>query len=58
MITNDKLIATRVVVGLICIAVFTVALVLYHEYVDSIYREVEQVLGSSMQNMDNTLAGE
>jgi len=58
MKTNEKLIATRVVVGLICIAVFTVALVLYHEYVDSIYQEVEQVLGSSMQNMDNTLAGE
>ncbi len=58
MKTNEKLIATRVVVGLICIAVFTLAIVLYHEYVDSIYQEMEQVLGSSMKNMDTTLAGE
>jgi len=55
---NEKLITTRIVVGLISIAVFTIALVLYHEYVDSIYQELEQVLGSSMQNMDSTLAGE
>ena len=55
---KEKLIATRVVVGLICIAVFTIALVLYHEYVDSIYQEMEQLLGSSMKNMDSTLAGE
>ena len=55
---NERLIATRVVVGLICITVFTIVIVLYHEYVDSLYQEVEHALGSSMQNMDNTLAGE
>lgn len=58
MKNNEKLIATRVVVGLICVAVLTFAIVLYHEYVDSFYQEVEQLLGSSMQNIDNTLAGE
>ncbi len=53
----EKLIATRVVVGLICIAVFTLALLLYYEYGDSLYQEAERVLANSMNGMDNTLAG-
>lgn len=48
----DKLLAARVTVGVLLIAFITLTLVLYHEYSETIYLEVERGLAASMNNAD------
>ena len=45
---SEKLILARVLVGMISIALVTLALLLYNEYSDMFYQQVEQLLVQSM----------
>ena len=55
---SEKLITARVLVGLISIAIITLALLLYNEYSDFLYQQVETALAQSMNSMDGKVAGQ
>lgn len=55
---SEKLITARVLVGLISIAIITLAMLLYNEYSDFLYQHVENVLAQSMNPLDNAVAGQ
>lgn len=52
---SEKLILARVLVGMISIALVTLALLLYNEYSDVFYQQVEQLLVQSMVGSENPL---
>lgn len=52
---SEKLILARVLVGMISIALVTLALLVYNEYSDIFYQQVEQLLVQSMIGSDNPL---
>ncbi len=52
---SEKLILARVLVGFISIALVTLALLLYNEYSDMLYQEVEQLLVQSMIGAEDPL---
>ena len=52
---SEKLILARVLVGIISIAIVTLALLVYNEYSDIFYQQVEQLLVQSMMGSDNPL---
>jgi putative effector of murein hydrolase len=58
MENSEKLILARVLVGLISIAVVTLALLLYNEYSDMFYQQVEGLLVQSMIGSENPLASQ
>ncbi|MCE2613520.1 hypothetical protein LVD13_11085 [Flavobacteriaceae bacterium D16] len=55
---SEKLILARVLVGLISIAVVTLALLLYNEYSDMFYQQVEGLLVQSMIGAENPLVSQ
>lgn len=52
---SEKLILARVLVGMISIALVTLALLLYNEYSDMFYQQVEQLLVQSMIGSESPL---
>ena len=52
---SEKLILARVLVGFISIALVTLALLLYNEYSDMFYQQVEQLLVQSMIGAEEPL---
>lgn len=58
MENSEKLILARVLVGLISIAVVTLALLLYNEYSDMFYQQVEGLLVQSMIGSENPLVSQ
>ena len=52
---SEKLILARVLVGMISIALVTLALLLYNEYSDMFYQQVEQLLVQSMIGSEDPL---
>ena len=58
MKNSEKLILARVLVGLISIAVVTLALLLYNEYSDMFYQQVEGLLVQSMIGAENPLVSQ
>ncbi|MDX1314678.1 MAG: hypothetical protein R3356_04185 [Eudoraea sp.] len=52
---SEKLILARVLVGMISIALVTLALLLYNEYSDMFYQQVEHLLVQSMVGSENPL---
>ena len=52
---NEKLILARVLVGMISIALVTLALLLYNEYSDIFYKQVEQALVQTMMGTEDPL---
>ena len=52
---SERLILARVLVGIISIAIVTLALLLYNEYSDMFYQQVEQLLVQSMIGSENPL---
>ena len=55
---SEKLILARVLVGLISIVVITLALLLYNEYSDMFYQQVEGLLVQSMIGAENPLVSQ
>jgi len=55
---SEKLILARVLVGLISIVVITLALLLYNEYPDMFYQQVEGLLVQSMIGAENPLVSQ
>ncbi len=53
---GEKLILARVLVGFISIALVTLALLLYNEYSDMLYQQVEEALVQTMDGAEDPLA--
>ena len=53
---SERLILARVLVGFISIALVTLALLLYNEYSDTIYQQVEEALVQTMDGAEDPLA--
>ncbi len=53
---GEKLILARVLVGFLSIALVTLALLLYNEYSDTIYQQVEEALVQTMDGAEDPLA--
>lgn len=48
----DQLLTARITAGVLLIALITLTLVLYHEYYDAVYQEIERGLAASMNSAD------
>ncbi|MCX2718431.1 hypothetical protein [Lentiprolixibacter aurantiacus] len=55
---SEKLILARVLVGMISIAIVTLALLLYNEYSDLFYEQVEHLLVQSMIGSESPLVSQ
>ncbi len=53
---GEKLILARVLVGFLSIALVTLARLLYNEYSDTIYQQVEEALVQTMGGAEDPLA--